>query len=318
MATNPTTYSVVIPCYRSHAWLPELVNRLENVFRELGQSFEIILVNDASPDQTWATICKLADEKEFVKGIELLFNTGQFRATVCGLEHAQGEFVLTMDDDLQHIPEEIPKLIEKMNSSDQYDCVMGAFPKPQQSQWRVWGSNISDQLNIWFYGKPPGLQLSAFCLMNRITAKAICAHGTIRPVIAPLILQCTKRIVNVEVNHAPRPHGQSGYSLRKLVRVVIDYVVSGTTFPLKFFSGFGLFVSATSLLLICYYLIMYLDNQIREPGFTTLVLLVTFFGGAILLAVGTLGEYVIRVVQETSKSPRYIIRAETKSESIKD
>ncbi|MCA9040487.1 MAG: glycosyltransferase family 2 protein [Planctomycetaceae bacterium] len=314
--TSPSiTYSVVIPCYRSHAWLGQLVERLEQVFHKIGESFEIILVNDASPDQTWTTIAHLATEHNSVHGIDLLFNVGQFRATLCGMEQARGRYVLTMDDDLQHPPEEIPLLINKMQQSPDCDCVIGAFPTPQQSAWRRWGSRFSQKLNAWFYGKPPELKLSAFRLMTRITAAAICAHGTIRPVIGPLLLKCTKRIVNVDVRHDPRPSGQSGYSLSKLVRAVIDYIVAGTTVPLKFFSALGLFVSSISCLLICYYLVMYLANEIREPGFTTLVLLVTFFGGTILLAVGTLGEYVIRVVQETSKSPRYIIRIDTKSDS---
>ncbi|MAT15081.1 MAG: hypothetical protein CMJ46_07400 [Planctomyces sp.] len=309
--TSPTTYSVVIPCYRSQSWLRELVVRVEKVFQGLDESFELILVNDASPDQTWATIAELANEFSFVRGIDLLFNVGQFRATICGLEQACGDFVMTMDDDLQHPPEEIPKLIQKMRETPECDCVLGAFPTPQQTLTRRLGSRFSQQLNKWFYGKPPELKLSAFRLMTRITAHAVCAHGTLRPVIGPILLRCTKRIVNVDVTHAPRPHGQSGYSLTSLIRAVVDYIVSGTTVPLKFFSALGLVVSATSFLLILWYLMLYLAGQIREAGFTTLVLLITFFGGTILLAVGTLGEYVIRVVQETSRAPRYIIRTDT-------
>ena len=227
------------------------------------------------------------------------------------MEQACGDFVMTMDDDLQHPPEEIPKLIQKMRETPECDCVLGAFPTPQQTLTRRLGSRFSQQLNKWFYGKPPELKLSAFRLMTRITAHAVCAHGTLRPVIGPILLRCTKRIVNVDVTHAPRPHGQSGYSLTSLIRAVVDYIVSGTTVPLKFFSALGLVVSATSFLLILWYLMLYLAGQIREAGFTTLVLLITFFGGTILLAVGTLGEYVIRVVQETSRAPRYIIRTDT-------
>lgn len=304
-------YSIVIPCYRSGRWLGELVERIDATMDRVGEDYEIVLVNDASDDATWPEIERLASNRPYLRGIDLLFNVGQQRATICGIEHARGELILTIDDDLQHPPEEIPKLIETFESTPGIDCVMGTFETLRQKWYRRLGTALSAYVNQWFYGKPRELKMSAFRLMNRTTAEAICAHRTSRPIIGPLLLMCTPRIVNVTVAHQFRPHGHSGYTLLRLIRTMMDNVIAGTAVPLKAASLLGFLSAAGSAVLGIAYLVGWLVGAIGVPGFASLALLIVFFGGMTLMSVGLLGEYVIRIIHETSRPPRYFVRRET-------
>jgi dolichol-phosphate mannosyltransferase/undecaprenyl-phosphate 4-deoxy-4-formamido-L-arabinose transferase len=273
-----------------------------------GEPFEILLVNDASNDDTWPVIRRLAEANPRVQGLNLLFNVGQFRATICGMEHARGELILTMDDDLQQLPEDIPKLIRALRERPDVDCVIGSFGRKHHSALRNLGSGLAARINEWLYGKPRRLKLTSFRLMNRITAEAVCRHGTVRPVLGALLIQCTPRIINVEVEHARRPHGQSGWTFRRLAGAVFDNVVSGSTAPLRLVTTIGLLCAMISAVLGVVYLSRYLTGAIQVAGFATLTLLIVFFGGATLFSIGLLGEYAARIVRETTAPPRYVVR----------
>ncbi len=285
-----------------------MVGRIVAAMQITDLPFEVLLVNDASPDDTWKAIEQAVADHPTVRGFDMLFNVGQFRATMCGLEQARGELIVTMDDDLQHLPEDIPKLVEAIRGRPDVDCVIGAYQQKQHGLIRNLGSRLMARLNEAFYGKPRDLQTTSFRVMRRQVAEAICAHGTSKPIIGPLLLRSTRRIINVPVEHHPRPNGRSGYSLWRLVRITLDNLISASTLPLKTISLLGLASAAGSILLGVYYLIRYLTGAIAVPGFATQVLLTTFFGGMTLLSVGLLGEYVIRVIDEVAQPPRYRIR----------
>jgi glycosyltransferase involved in cell wall biosynthesis len=302
------TNSIVIPCYCSGPWLEELVRRIDLVMRRRGEPFEVVLVNDASPDDTWKTIQRLARRYDCVRGIDLLFNTGQFRATLCGLEQAAGELIVVMDDDLQHPPEEIPKLIDAIRRHPELDCVMGAYAAKHHNLVRNLGSRLWAYVTARIYGLPTHVKRSSFRIMRREIARAICLHRTVRPVLGPLIFRTTARVGNVRVNHHPRRRGQSGYGVAQLARIVLDNVFSASTLPLRMVSVLGLGSAAGSVLWGGYNVAKYFLGSIKVPGFVTLVLLITFFGGMTLFAVGLLGEYLIRVIDEVRRPPRYLIR----------
>ena len=197
-------FSIVIPCYCSGDWLPELVERIDKTMRVYGESFEVILVNDASPDNTWHHIAELAQQYSFVHGVDLLFNTGQQRTTICGLERARGEYVILMDDDLQHLPEEIPRLIRAMQSETAPDCVMGIYDQKQHSLFRNLGSRAWRYIVAKLYDVPTTLKMSSFRIMNRELAQALCLHGTVSPMLGVLIYRTTSRVANTLVDHRPR------------------------------------------------------------------------------------------------------------------
>jgi len=305
------TYSIVVPCYRSGKWIDDLVRRIDAVMGRLGEPFELILVNDASPDDTWDVIERNAKLHPFIRGFDLLFNTGQFRATICGFEHVRGQFVITMDDDLQHPPEEIPKLIKAIQRTPGLDCVIGAYLDKKHSFIRNVGSSIMSRLNEIFYGKPRGLKLTSFRIMRRQIAEAVCAHKTIKPIIGPLILMSTRRISNVKVEHQPRIHGTSSYKFIKLIRTTLDNIFSVSSMPLQIMSIMGLIFALGSVVMLLIYFMLYITGKIgKVPGFTTLVLLIIFFGGLTLFSIGLLGEYIIIIFAQVSRPPRYIVRTE--------
>lgn len=305
-------YSVVIPCYRSAGWLQDLVGRVEQAMASIGSSFEILLVNDASPDATWQVIEDLARSRRSIRGFDLLCNTGQFRATLCGLEHARGRIVVTLDDDLQNLPEDIPKLVAALEADPNLDCVMAAYAQGKHGTWlRDAGTRIAARIRRALHGSSADLKVSAFRAMRRPLVRALCESRTRRPILASLILELSDRVGNVDVEFAKRHQGESGYTIASLLSMLRDEVIAGSTLPLRAVATTGILVAAGSLLLGLSYLVRYWSRGISVPGFTTLTILIIFFGGMTLLSIGVLGEYVARILHEVSGPARYRIRRET-------
>ena len=304
MSSSPE-YSVVIPCYGSGTWLPKLVDAISEVLADTHH--EIILVNDHSPDAiTWSVIADLAARQANVVGIDLARNTGQFAALMCGLYEAGGEFVITMDDDFQHPPDQIPRLISTMD--EETDAVIGAYEEKRHGGLRNLGTRVMDRIYREAYGKPPNLRMGSFRLLRRRVVDTMLSFGTVRPVPGALILQSTARIKNVTVDHHPRQEVFSGYSVRRLVSSTLDNIVNASTGPLRAISLLGLLSAAFAVLALAYYLLRALFTDRAVPGFSTTVMLITFFGGATLLAIGVLGEYVVRLVIEAGRPPLYVVR----------
>lgn len=304
----PPTYSVVIPCYRSAAWLPELAQRVLEVMAGLGEPFELLLVNDASTDDTWRVIEGLCAGHPSVRGLDLFVNVGQYRATLCGLEHARGDFVLTLDDDFEHPPEEIPRLVRTLSDDPELDCVIAALVRRKYGLTRRAGSAVAQWLYAVMNGAPAGMRTSAFRAMRRSTAEAICAHRSARPILGAVVLGATSRIANVEVEHGARRGGASGYSFLRLASILRDNVVNASPLPLRLVSALGVTAAGVSFALGIYCVVRYWAGKISFPDPTAQVLLITFFGGMVLLSVGLIGEYVIRILHEVSGTPRYRLR----------
>ena len=298
---------MVIPCYASGEWLADLVDRVSKAMMDLDH--EIVLVNDCSPDDTtWPAIVGIAKSKATVRGIDLARNVGQFAALMCGLSIARGEKVITIDDDFQHPPEEIPTLIAALD--EEVDVVIGVYQEKQHGGFRNLGSSLMNRV-FRSFGKPEDLRMGSFRLMRRSVVETLLDFGTVRPVPGAMLLQATSRIRNVDVRHAPRTRGQSGYSVRRLISSTIDNVINATTAPLRMISGLGLLIALLAGAVMVFYLLRAFIADQAVPGFSTIVVLITFFGGATLLAIGLLGEYVARIVVEAARPPLYAIRART-------
>ena len=274
-------------------------------------TFEVLLVNDASPDDTWQVIESLAGRFGFVQGLDMMFNTGQFRATLCGMEHAVGNQLILMDDDLQHPPEAIPDLIAALDAHPKWDCVMARFKSPRHGLLRRVGSRMAAELFCYLYGRPREIAPSSFRILRRPLVETICRHGTANPLIGPLIFRSTRRLGNVDVDHQPRPQGRSGYSLSRLVRIVLQSIFSTSTLPLRLASGIGFFSAVGSLVLGITYFLRWWFVKDPEPGFITTVLLIIFFGGLTLASVGLLGEYLVHIMEEVRRPVRYAVRERT-------
>lgn len=302
-------YSIVIPVYRSGPWLEELARRIEAAMAPRGEAFEVLLVNDASPDaMTWPAIEDLARRHPWLRGFDMLYNVGQFKALLCGFEQARGEFVLTMDDDLQHPPEELPKLIDAMLANPEMLCVIGKYGVKQHSALR----NLGSRGLAWFiskaYKKPPEITTTSFRIMRRELAETLAQYRTTRPLLGPMIVQLTRRVMNVTVEHHPRQQGKSGYSIWKLAARTLDGVIYASTAPLRFFTIIGLTATTAAFAMALFMLSRWTIGGIGVPGYTSLILTITFFSGIILMGIGILGEYIGRVVAEVSGPPKHRIR----------
>jgi glycosyltransferase involved in cell wall biosynthesis len=307
--SEPVRYSIVVPCYNSGPWIDDLVRRVGESMSSITGGHELILVNDASPDpSTWPAIRKQAETVPWVRAVDLMGNVGQFRALMCALEMARGEFVVTIDDDLQHPPEEIAKLIDAIEDDPDVEAVIGSYGSKEHSPTRNLGTRLVSSIYGRAYGKPPGLETTSFRIMRRSLVDALIANSTARPVVGALILQSTTRLRNVPVEHQARTVGRSGWRPGRLAGAVVDNVVNASTTPLRVISALGLLTSVIALLLSVFYLVWALVGETAVPGFATLVVLVLFLGGANLLAVGVLGEYVARIVAEVNGAPRWVVR----------
>jgi dolichol-phosphate mannosyltransferase/undecaprenyl-phosphate 4-deoxy-4-formamido-L-arabinose transferase len=282
--------------------------RLTEQLHNMGKSHEIILVDDASPDNSWETILSLSDQFPNLAAIRLMSNGGQARATLCGLSHSHGSIVVTMDDDLQHDPSELPKLLNALESDPKLDCVFGFFPRKHHARYRNIGSNIIRSINARAFALPSDVQASSFRAMRHSVANAIAQYDTENPVISALIYSSTKKVKSIAITHMPRYSGLSTYTFSKQFRLAIDNIVNVSMFPLRAVSFLGTSLSILSAVLILLFLIRYLAGQIAIPGWTTVVILLSFFAGVILLSLGIIGEYLVRVLREVRGAPRWIIR----------
>jgi len=300
--------SIVIPCYNSEPSLSELNRRLNCSLQSLNITFEIIYVNDSSKDQTLNELKKLANNDAHIKVIDLMFNVGQFRALYCGFDIAEGKYVVTIDDDLQHPPEEIPKLYNAIKNNKDIDAVFGKYEEKKHSFFRNLGSSFIKLINEKVYGKPKDLTMSAFRIMRRELVETVLSHKTISPVIGAVILKSTNKIINVDVQHDKRKHGTSNYNLIKLIKATLDNVLNFSSLPLQTISIIGIIVSFISFLFSLFYLLRYFVTDVGIPGWTSIMVLLNFYAGLILISLGLIGEYLIRILMEVNGTPKYKIR----------
>jgi glycosyltransferase involved in cell wall biosynthesis len=307
-ASGNVELSVVIPCYRTSSALEELLARLTTSLQGVGKPYEIILVDDCSPDDLSEKVRDAQARYPHVRYVELMFNVGQFRALICGLAHARGRFVVTMDDDLQHPPEEIQKLYAHLSAHPELDAVFGAYVTKQHTSGRNLGSLFIRTVNTYVFGKPRDLVMSSFRCLRRELVDTLLAHRTRYPVIGPLILSSTRRIANVAVQHDPRKHGVSNYRLGRLIRTTLDNVLNFSALPLQVISLVGVGVAAVSFITGAAFFIIRVVRGTGATGWTSLFLAINFYGGLSLLAVGIIGEYLIRILGESKGQPLYIVR----------
>ncbi len=300
--------SIIIPVYKSSLWLKELVQEVSSVLQGQSLTYEIILVDDSSPDDSWEIISGMASDNIHVRGFQLMNNEGQVRATLCGLHHSRGDIVITMDDDFQHRPDQLPLLIKALSDHPEIDCVMGVFEQKKHSFYRNLGSRIINRLNQAAFKMPRGLRSSGFRAMRRQLVEVICSHQILNPSLSMLIFSSTRRVMNISLQHSPRREGKSNYTLRKQFRLAFDNICHASMLPLRLVSLTGIAASGLSLALMIFYFMRYLLGAIHVPGWTTIILLLTFFSGVILFALGVIGEYLFMVLKEVRGRPLYFVR----------
>ena len=300
-------YSIVVPVYKSEQSLPELYDRTAKVFEGIPGNFELILVEDGGGDNSWEVMKSLREKDKRVKIVRLTRNFGQHNALMCGFSFSSGDYVVTIDDDLQNPPEEIPKLIEEIQRTG-LDMVCGTPEARKQSWTRNAGSFTYRWLVSLVFKRDPVLKMSNFRIVRRGVIDNILHMHTPNPAVGLLILNTTDRIGNVTVEHLPRRHGRTTYTAGKLIRHFFHGILYHSTLPLKGVFLMGLLSMFMAFALGGYYLMLFFMGRIKVPGWMTLVLLVLFSSGAIMFSLGIIGEYLLRITQEVYHAPQYLIR----------
>jgi len=309
--SGPEALSVVIPVYRSDAILPKLIERLEPVLAARGAAFEAVLVDDGSPSDVWGVIQGLAAARPWVRGIRLMRNYGQHNALLCGIRHARHAVVVTLDDDLQHPPEEIPKLLAKLGEG--LDVVYGTPLQEQHGLWRDLASRITKLALRGAMGAQTARKVSAFRAFRTHLRDAFAAYGGPFVSIDVLLTWGTTRFAAVPVRHDLRSDGQSAYSFGKLVAHALNMMTGFSTFPLQIASLSGFAFTLFGLVTLAYVVGRTLLQGASVPGFAFLASIIAIFSGAQLFSLGIIGEYLARMHFRSMDRPTYAIRGETGS-----
>ena len=304
-------YSVVVPVYNSEHTLQELYTRLEKVFREvIKEEFELILVDDGSKDRSFEVMQELRAKDNRVRIIQMARNFGQHPALLCGFAHVKGDFVVTMDDDLQHQPEELPKMINVMRERDDVDAIIASYEGRQHGFIRKLGTKFSVWATSKMLGKDPDLQITSYRLIRRFLVDAMVKTNTYLPQIGNLLVLTSNRIINVPVQHAARVYGKSGYSFKRLLKDLIYDIIAHTAFPLLMVRNIGIASFLVSMVMAVYFLVRYFAFGVSVEGWTSLMMVMLAFFGLILLSIGIMGIYLMNILNEAKKMPHYVVRRE--------
>ena len=304
---RPGGISVVVPVYRSEAILPELVQRLEMVLSRITSACELVLVNDSSPDRSWDVICQLAERHPWIHPINLMRNYGQHNALLCGIRAAQYDVIVTLDDDLQHPPEEVPKLLAVLAQG--FDVVYGTPENEEHGFLRDLASVMTKMALQNAMGAKIARQVSAFRAFRTEVANAFSHYEGSFVSIDVLLTWGTNRFAAVPVVHAPRKQGSSGYTFRKLVTHAMNMMTGFTTLPLQLASLVGFVFTFFGFCVLGFVLIRYFKYGNPVPGFPFLASIVALFSGAQLFALGIIGEYLARMHFRSLQKPPYVVRS---------
>jgi len=294
--------SIVIPVYNGQETITELTERLGRVLAGMTEAYEVILVCDGSPDNSWSVIEQLAARFPCVVGIRLMRNYGQHNALLCGVRAARYELTVTIDDDLQNPPEEIPVLLKKLEEG--YDVVFGVPKKMSQNWWRNFTSVVAKKVVGLVMGQRKISDITSYRIFRTHLREAFQSYQGPELLLDYLLTWGTDRFGTVPVDELPRKVGRSNYTLGKLIKLTLTLLTGYTTVPLRFASILGFFFTLIGGLVLIYVLIVYFVIG-SEPGFPFLASAISIFSGVQLFALGIMGEYLSRVFDRTQGRPTY-------------
>jgi len=311
---NHTMHSVVIPVYKSEASLQELYRRLVKTMEAISSNFEIIFVEDCGGDNSWGIIEKICQLDNRAKGIRLSRNYGQHNALLCGINSAKGDIIITLDDDLQHPPEEIPKILGKLLEG--FDVVYGAPKKEQHGFLRDISSRITKIVLRGVMGDKTARNVSAFRAFRSHLKKAFSDYRGSFVSIDVLLTWGTKSFLAIPVEHDFRRSGKSNYTFRLLLNHAFNMMTGFSMLPLQFASLIGFVFALFGFAVLAYVLIAYFTLGWRVQGFSFLASIIAIFSGAQLFALGIIGEYLARMHFRVMEKPPYVIRSQTEYSEV--
>lgn len=305
-STHSLTLSIVIPVYNSELIVAETVNLINAELSQIEISHEIILVNDGSTDSSWSVLVELKKQFPQLVIINFLKNYGQHSAVFCGIQNSRGNYVVTMDDDLQNPPSEIKKLYNKILEG--YDLVFAVFDKKQHEDYRKLGTKVIDYLNTKIFGKPKSLKLTNFRIFSKEVAQRVSKYKTYHPYIPGLLLMHASTMANALTEHHPRKIGKSNYSLTRILKLVFRILFNYSTYPLNIALIFGSLVSLFSFCLSIFFVLKAIFIGTNVQGWTTVVVLISLFNGFLLIIFGIIGQYIVRMMNQIAQPMPFIVK----------
>lgn len=299
--------SFVIPCYRSQNTIAAVVEEITETMKKLNRwQYEIILINDSSPDDTFQKIEELCKCDAHIVGINLARNFGQHAALMAGFRNMTGDAVVCLDDDGQTPADEVGKLLGKLEEG--YDVVYASYEQKQHDSFRNLGSKVNAIMTEILLGKPKELFISSYFAARRYIVDEMTRYEGSYPYVIGLVLRSTKNICNVPVKHRKRESGNSGYTIGKLVSLWMNGFTSFSVKPLRMASYFGMLCAGAGFLYLLAIVIRYIVLHSAPLGWSSIAALILFIGGMILLVLGMVGEYVGRIYMCINATPQYLIK----------
>ena len=317
---NPTqlssaSVSILIPVYKNEGGLDELVKRIGTSMANSAYAgnFELILVDDCSPDNSWEVIQRLAKEHVFVQGATLSRNFGQHNAIMAGLNLVSGQYVVLMDDDLQHPPEAIPNMVQELVAGA--DVCYTRYTNRQHAAWKIAGSRFNDLMASWLLSKPKGLYLSSFKALKRGMVDQIRSHEGPFAYLDGLILDITRRIATVEIQHGTRAYGEGNYSFKKSISLWLRMVTGTSIVPLRMVTLMGALIALLGFFGAVFIVISNYLYPAESKGWASIIVTILLVSGFQTLFIGVLGEYLGRIHLRLNNKPQYLFRYTTKNDA---
>lgn len=293
--------SIVIPVYRAAAALDELIERLMAVLEGVAGGGEIVLVDDCSPDDSWPVLTRLkARHPRHLRIVRLQRNSGQHNAILCGFSVVRGQVIITMDDDLQNPPEEIPKLLEKISQG--FDLVIGAYEEKQHSSVRNASGGLVDRVIRLMFNLPSDFQLTSFRAVRRPVVDNVKEMGGVFPYVTTMLFSHTSKYANTLVRHDPRKHGTSNYNLTRSVRLAGNLLLSYSTLPVMLVGFLCLGAFAFSVVFGTWVLIRALLQGSAVAGWASTIVVLSFFNATTLMCMFIFAMYLSRMNQQLTRS----------------
>ena len=307
------TVSFVIPCYRSERTIRGVADEIRETMRTLPDyDWELVLVNDCSPDGTFDVIRSLAREDAHITAVDLAKNFGQHAALMCGMRHTRGDVVVCLDDDGQTPADEVGKLLAKLEEG--CDVVYASYEDKRESGFRRFGSRVNRRMTEIMLAKPRELELTSYFAARRFLVDEMLRYEHCYPYVMGLVLRSTKRVANVPVRHRDRETGSSGYTLAKLLSLWMNGFTSFSVKPLRIATYSGALIALLGFVYALIAVIRYFTVHLAPQGWTTTTVLLLLVGGFVLLMLGLVGEYVGRVFMCVNATPQYVEREVVKQE----
>ncbi len=300
--------SFLIPCYRSALTLEGVTTEIDETMAAMKDryTYEIVLVNDCSPDDTFEVIRKLANSRDNVIGINLARNFGQHSALMAGFRYCSGDITVCLDDDGQTPANEVGKLLDKIEEG--YDAVYAKYDHKKHSLFRNFGTVMNEEMARFLLGKPKELYVSSYFAVRKFVVEEMLRYENPYPYVIGLVLRTTKRIANVNVNHRQREIGTSGYTLSKLLGLWLNGFTAFSVKPLRIATMMGGLFAVVGFIYGIYTVIRKLVNPIAPLGWSSTMAALMFIGGFMLLMQGLVGEYIGRIYISMNSAPQFVIR----------